>query len=155
MKRNTKQDGCNDKGQSAFVTHAILLGFVIFLIFIIVNTFLTLREEFQDFTAKSELEQVCFILRSGIEKLVPDTDYRPQTNTTSKIDINLPEKMAGTSYVANFENRSINIFTLSPRFNSTCRIGFNVTYVGFTSGGLTEILFIRNLTNDIIEMKSV
>jgi hypothetical protein len=143
------------KGQSILITHAILVGFTIFLLLVVMNTFMTLREDFQNFAAHSEIDQVCMIIKSGIEKLFLGEEYRSQTNTTSRIDLNLPEKLVDTSYRASFVNKSIDIATLSPRYNSTCRIGLDMQYSGFTTGGSTEIIFTRNSTADAIEMRSI
>lgn len=142
------------KGQSAFLTHAILMAFIIFLIFIIINTFMTLKDEYQNFAADNEMGQVCLMLESGIEKIIPRTDFRP-VNSANEITISLPERLSGSPYIANFRNKTIEIKLLDAAYNTTCSVGFNYTYSGFSSGGQTKIKFLRNKTSERIEMSSL
>ncbi len=143
------------KGQSVLITHTILLSFIVFMIFLVASTFLALRQDFQAFATDSELSKVCLILKSGVEKLAIQTRYKPSTPAVNTIDLRLPERIADIKYVAKFEGSSIKISTLNPVFNSSCKVGFNATYRGFASGGLTQISFARNSTEDLIEMKSI
>jgi hypothetical protein len=138
------------KGQSILITHAILIAFSIFLIFVVVSTFVKLRDDFQDFTAESEINQLCFIVRNGVEKIIPFYDYRSPTNSTQAVlDLNLPVRLAGLPYRMNFVGKAVNIETLTGFFNTTCKVGFNVTYRGFTAGGRTLLTYTYNGTDNV------
>jgi len=142
-------------GQSVIFTHAILLSFTIFLIFIIITTFTTMRGNFQEFTLQNEMDQVCFMMRSGFEKVYQQPDYVSPTGIKNTLVIKLPDKLADTSYHVSFVNRSIKIQTLAPVFNSTCNIGFNTSYSGSAGGGVAEVSYTLNSTSSVIGMRSV
>lgn len=143
------------KGQATLLTHTLLLGFVIFFILIIVNTFVLLHEDFQLFAAESEIDQLCLTMRGGVEKIFYASSYRSPVASRSSLDVNLPDKLADAEYTATFQNASIKIETSGLYFNATCVVGLNATYSGQTSGGLTRISFLRNTTSDAVEMKSI
>ncbi len=141
------------KGQASMVTHAILVGFVVFLILVIVNTVLTLRDNFQSFTLNNEIDQTCLILEGGLEKVFHTTAYGSPSGSRSVVDINLPDRLADEPYKAVFRNRTIEIDVTS--VNTTCNIGFDADYSGSSAGGSTEISFTINSTSRLIEMKSI
>jgi len=147
--------GFGNKGQSILLSHAILVSFSVFLILIVITTFATLRHDFQNFTAANEMDQLCLILKGGAEKVFYDSNYRSPNGTQSRLIINLPDRLADIPYRADFQNNSVFIETLGPKFNTTCKVGFNATYSGFTSGGLTELSFNINTTMRAIGMKNV
>ncbi|MBI3190091.1 hypothetical protein HYZ41_00130 [archaeon] len=142
-------------GQSAVFTHAILLSFTIFLIFIIITTFTTIRGNFQEFVAQNEMNQICFTLRGGFEKIYQQPDYVSPTGTKNTLTIKLPDKLADASYRISFVNRTVKIQVLGPSFNSTCNIGFNTSYSGYAGGGMIEISYSLNTTASVIGMRGL
>lgn len=139
------------KGQSALVSHAVLVGFSVFFIFIVVTTFANLNADFREFILENELQQACLVIKGGVENVYSQSDYRPYTETVhGSITVNLPERIAGENYNVRFENKSVLIE--AGQFSYSCKVGLNIDYSGSSSGGATTIKFTRNLTTDRIEM---
>ena len=146
------------KGQSPLVSHSIIVGFSVFLVLAVVFTLNTLRADYQDFVGKGEIEQVCDLIRGGIEKIYNPSDYISLTNTTiGRIKILFPDRLADNSYRIRFANSSATIETISqPVINKTCIIGFDLIYNGSTSGGETEIVWTRfSNGTDRIDMRKI
>lgn len=144
------------KGASTFLTSIIFIGFSLFLILVVVNIVNSLTDEYRNYITDGELEQLCFTIRSAIEKIYGTTDYMSQTNTTyGKIILNLPEKVGGARYLAQFSGTNIFIEALNGEKKLKCRTGFNLTYSGSTTGGLTEIkyMYYTNGTKTIFMSK--
>lgn len=144
------------KGQSILLTHAILISFAIFLVFAVFTTLTTLRTDFEDFVADKEVQQTCLLVKGAIEKIYVPTDYRsPDNTTTGKIVVQMPERIAGTAYRLGFINASVEI-DARPFFNTTCKAGFAAVYNGSSSGGRTQLKYVRYSNGtDNIEMSNV
>jgi hypothetical protein len=146
----------SSKGQTVLLTHAILISFAVTLVFIVFTTLTTLRTDFEGFVSQKEIQQGCILVKGAVEKIYISTDYRPPTNTTAgTIVVQMPEKIAGSSYRLRFENNSA-VIDAQPAFNTTCKIGLNLSYSGSSSGGMTEIKYVRYSNGtDAIEMTNV
>jgi len=145
------------KGQSPIVSHTIIIGITVFIIIVMLLTLNYLRNEYQKFEGENDINNICLILKNSIEKIYhPENIDNYQTNVSSvmgKIIINLPAKISDIKYNINFVNSSIQVKGLL--LNQTCKLWFNITYTGFSSGGLTELSWIRLGRNDTIEMRNV
>ena len=131
------------KGQSILISHAILVGISVALVLIVVHSMNSIREDYQEFVAANEIEQTCFVMRNAIEKVYAESKQLSPTNTTyGRIRITLPDRIADFKYRTTLENRTVylNIFGASG-INSSCKIGLNASYTGFTTGGVTEIKY--------------
>lgn len=144
------------KGQSSLLTHSILISFAIFLVLIVLSAMTTLRTDFEDFVSDKELRQSCILVSSAVEKIYVSTGYRSPSNFTAGVTlIRMPQKIANTVYRLVFENSSLNI-DARPFFNTTCRIGFNLSYSGSSTGGLTQLKYVRyNNGTEALEMSNV
>jgi hypothetical protein len=146
------------KGQSPLLSHTLVVGFSVFLVLAVVTTLNVLKSDYQDFIAKGEIEQVCALIRNGIDSIYNPDDYISPTDTTmGRITILLPDKLAGNVYRIRLVNSSSYIETVSqPAINRTCRLGFPAVYNGSTSGGETEITWTRYSNgNDRIDMRKI
>lgn len=144
-------------GQSILLNHAIMVGFSIFLIYVVFTTFASIREEYQEFVGGNEIKELCFIMRGAIDKVYTPAEYNVSTNTSlGQIEVRLPDRITDLKYQANFFNRSILIESSGAIFNDTCKIGYNVNYNGSASGGLTRFSYLRYTNGtDFIEMVKV
>ena len=145
------------KGQSILLTHALLVGFSIFLVYAVVTTFVALRDEYQEFIGANEVKQLCFVMSGAIEKIYKEPDYNISTYTLmGSLDVSMPEKIVDVNYRARFVNSSVLIESIGNVFNDTCVIGYEAIYNGSTTGGLTRISYYRASNGtDIIEMVKV
>ena len=131
------------KGQ-ALVSHTIFFVFSILLILTIVTSFGTIRNDAQKFIGNDEIQQVCTIIRTSINKIYSVSDYSsPTTTVLGEIITNLPNRIADESYRARFVNSTIVIETSQPGLNGTCETGFDVNFTGSTPGGRTQIEWVR------------
>ena len=139
------------KGQSFVLTHAMFVGFSIFFVLVIVMMFSSLKDDYQDFIAKNEMNQVCLSIKSSVEKIYLLSSYSIATNTTvGKIRIVLPDRIADMTYRINFSGNSA--FIQTTKLNESCVIGFS-GLTGYTSGGATDVVFaIYSNSTKIIEM---
>lgn len=158
--RNIKLSRASGKssGQNPLLSHTIAIAFLLLLIIIIISVLTTLRDDYSNFIGKNEISQVCLLLKGSIEKVFTEDGYTSPTNTTKgRLFLRLPERIADQNYRIRFVNNSISVETLSqPRINDTCVPGFNLTYLGFTSGGMTELNFtLRDNGNGIIAIRKV
>ena len=132
------------KGQSILLTHAILIGFTVFLVYAVTTTFIGIRADYQKFVGNNEVNELCFVMKGAVDKVYINTDYNsPTTTLAGYIDVLMPEKISDLPYHANFANRSVFLQSIDRKFNSTCTIGLNVNYNGTTSGGLTRFSYTR------------
>ncbi len=131
------------KGQAILVSHAILVGISVALVLVVVHSMNSIREDYQEFVATNEIEQACFIIRNAAENVYSEGKYLSPTNTTyGSIRIVLPERLADLKYRTTLANRSVYLDVFgSSGINSSCKIGLNVSYTGFTTGGVTEIKY--------------
>ena len=85
-----------------------------------------------------------------------DTGYRSPTSFESgAIEIKMPDKVAGTKYRITLANSSA-LIDAQPYFNTTCKIGLNLSYTGSSSAGLIRLKYIRYANGtDSIEMSDV
>ncbi len=132
------------KSGQILISHSIFFIFSVAMILAIVVAFGTIRKDSQDFIGTNELQQVCSILRTAIDKIYAPSDYASPSNATmGKIKIDLPERIADASYRARFVNKEIVIETVEPRLNKTCETGLSINFTGSTSGGRTQIEWVR------------
>jgi len=132
-------------GQSVLFTHTILIGFTLFIIFVVVVTFSNLRSDYQEFAADNEMRQVCLLVKNAVEGAYIESDYASPTNTThGYLFVDLPDKLLGTGYRTGFTGDSVYVETYGPSFNVTCKVGLNITYAGSSNGGLTSVVFTRS-----------
>jgi hypothetical protein len=156
MKIKSKLKKMN-KGISPFLSHTMVVAFSAFLIIVVISTMNTITDEYRTYFSGSEINQFCFTIRSGIEKIYSIQAYNPQTNTTyGEIIIDLPEKITDMNYRASFSGKNITITALNTQKNTTCQTGFDINFTGSTTGGLTklEYKYYANGTR-IIEMSKV
>ncbi len=114
------------------------------MILAIITAFGTIRKDSQDFIGTNELQQVCAIIRTAVEKIYAPSDYNSPSNATmGKIKLDLPERIADASYRARFADKTIIIETVEPKLNKTCETGFAVNFTGSTSGGRTQLEWVR------------
>lgn len=142
------------RGQAELVSHAVLVGISLFLVYSVITTLADIRDDYQKYVGGLEVKELCFVMRGAIEKVYAPADYNVSTNTTlGSVMARLPERITDVKYSATFFNRSILIRSSGPQFNETCKIGFGAGYNGSTSGGLTRFSYMRssNGTN-VIEM---
>lgn len=123
------------------LTHTIILVFSLMMILTIIITFKSMENDYRDFVGKNEMQQVCSMVKTGIESIYFKENYNSPGNTTKgRIIIDLPDRIADMNYRIRFVNRSATIETLGRlRINDTCKIGFVANYTGSVSGGRTEI----------------
>ena len=129
------------KGQSILITHAILVGFTVFLVYAVTTTFVSIRADYQKFVGSNEVSELCFVMKGAIDKVYINTGYQSPTTTASYVDVLMPEKISDMPYHTSFANRSIMLQSIDRKFNSTCGIGLDVNYNGTTSGGLTSFSY--------------
>lgn len=129
------------------ITHTLFFLFSIAMVMIIIVSFGTIRKDAQNFIGNNELQQVCAIIRTSMEKIYAPDDYVSASDTRlGKITVDLPERIADANYVARFVNASIVVETNIQNLNKTCETGMNVNFTGFTSGGRTQFEFTRYST---------
>lgn len=142
------------KGQSILLSHAILVGLSVFLVFIIATTMNDLRGDYQNFIAEASIDQLCLLMKTGIERVYQDLEYSSSTDTTyGSVVINFPERLADKRYRIKLNtDKSVSVETNDGSFNTTCNVGLNATYQGFTTGGNTVINFIVRNSTKFIEV---
>src|SRR3989338_479122 len=155
--RKTRHMHAHGKGQAPLLTHAIMVGFSIFLIYAVVTTLTSIKNDYQQVVGGNEVKEICFIMKSAIDKVYAPDGYNLSTDTNlGSVDIDIPAKIAGIKYSANFFNKSILIKSSPQSFNETCKIGYNVAYRGSTSGGLTRFSYLKYTNGThVIEMMKV
>jgi hypothetical protein len=145
------------RGQSILLSHAILVGFSIFLVYAVSTTFVSIKNDYQKFIGQNEIDELCFAMKSAIGK-IQQPQYYGMTNDTvaGSIVIRMPDRIADLKYRAKFVNDSISIESQSNKFNTTCRIGSNAIFNGSTTGGNTRFQYIRlSDGSDRIEMTRI
>lgn len=144
-----------DKGQAVLVSHAILVGLSIFLVYAVITTFTSIRNDYQKSVGGFEIKELCFVMRGAINKVYTPVDYNVSTNTSfGQIFVKLPDRITDIKYSAFFFNKTIQIRSFA--FNETCRIGFDADYNGSASGGMTRFSYVRSVngTNTIEMVKA-
>lgn len=142
------------KGQAPLVSHAIIVGFTIFLVYVVFTTFTALRDDYQKFVGGLEIKELCFIVRGSAEKVYTAADYNVSVNSLlGSIEVRLPDRVTDLKFNVRFVNKSALIESPGAEFNETCKIGFPAQFNGSTSGGLTRFSYTR-LTNgtNVIEV---
>ena len=133
-----------------------MIAFTMMVILIIITTLNSLRVDYQEFIGGYEIQEVCAVVKGGIEKIYRIENYVSQTNTTmGEIILELPKRIANVNYQARFVNSSLEIKTIGePFLNDTCSIGFDVNLNGRTTGSTTRIKWTRYANGtDVIEMR--
>ena len=132
-----------------------MVGFSVFLIYVVITTLTSVKEDYQKFVGGLEIKELCFVMKGAIDKVYTPNEYNFSTNTSlGSIQVKLPDRITDIKYTAAFFNKTILITGGS--FNDTCKIGFVAEYNGSTSGGLTRFSYLRytNSTN-VIEMVKI
>lgn len=156
-KRNARMFQFSSKGQAILLNHAIMVGFSIFMVYVVVTTFASIRTDYQKFVGGNEIKELCFVMRGAVDKVYNPPGYNVSTNVSlGQIEARLPERITDIKYQARFFNKSILIESSGTAFNDTCKIGYNANYNGSTSGGLTRFSYSK-FTNgtDAIEMTKI
>ena len=136
-------------GQSPLLSHTIAIGFSMLLILLVVTTLASLRDNYQDFIGKNEISQVCAMLKGSIDRIFVEDAYTSPTNTTKgRIVVALPQRIADLNYRVRLINNSFFIETFGTRINDTCKAGFSLAYNGSTTGGLTELIYVKKDNGD-------
>lgn len=145
------------KAVSNLICHSLVLGFSLLLIFIVVITLNSLGEDYRSFGGKNEISQLCETIKYSAEKIYNPSDYiSPTTSTMGRVNLALPEKIAGILYKASLANGSVFITTTAkPFINATCQAMINATLSGSTHGGATEIIWVNHPAKDEIIMRMV
>lgn len=143
------------KGQAILLNHALMVGFSIFMVYVVVTTFATIKTDYQEHVGGNEIKELCFVMRGAVDKVYNPADYNVSTNTSfGQIEVRLPERITDTKYQARFFNKSI--LVESSLFNDTCKIGYNANYNGSTSGGLTRFSYSKYTNGtSVIEMTKI
>jgi len=130
------------KGISPFLSHSIIVAFSAFLIFVVISTMTSITNEYRSYFSDNEINQFCFTIRSGIEKIYSTQAYLSQTNTTyGDIIIDLPEKITDMNYRARFSGSNLTITAVNGQKTVTCFTGYDINFTGSTTGGLTRIIY--------------
>ena len=130
-----------NKAQSSIVAHTLFMAFSLILIIFIMSTMKNIKEDYQDFVGGVEIKEVCQRISAAIERIYDEPDYYSQTNETMcTVDLALPETIADTNYFVDFNGSDIYVRTMeNPLLNYTCPTGYNLTFLGSTTGGMTRI----------------
>ncbi len=130
-------------GQSPVLSHTLLIGFSVLLIMIIVTSMSSIKDEYQDFIGRSEITQVCAIVKGNVESIFWKENYiSPMNETKGTATMRLPERIADMNYRAYFSGTTLFVETFGRvNITDTCVPGFNATYTGSTSGGITRLNF--------------
>ncbi len=132
------------KGQAILLNHAIMVGFSVFLIYVVFTTFASIRTDYQKFVGGNEIKELCFVMRGAIDKVYAPVDYNVSANTSfGQMEVRLPERITDIKFNARFFNKSILIESSGNAFNDTCKVGYNANYNGSTSGGLTRFSYSK------------
>ncbi len=143
------------KGQ-ILISHSMFFLFSIAMILAIIVSFGTIRKDVQDFVGTNELQQVCAIMRTAIDKIyLPSVYASPSNATMGRIIVNLPDRIADASYRARFIDNRISIETVEPNLNKTCETGLDANFTGATSGGRTQFEWTVSSGSNAITMTRV
>ncbi|MBI4174194.1 MAG: hypothetical protein HY517_00990 [Candidatus Aenigmarchaeota archaeon] len=143
------------KGQAILLNHAILIGFTIFLVYVVFTTFAAIKTDYQELVGGNEIKELCFVMRGAIDKVYAPIEFNVSSNVSlGRMETRLPERITDIKYRTKFFNKTLLIE--STKFNDTCKVGFNAEYNGSTSGGLTRFSYSKfdNGTN-VIEVTKV
>lgn len=152
--KSTGVEGFSALGQDPMLSHSITVAFSVILIIVVVGSLSTLKQDYQEFIGRTEISQVCGIVKSSVEKIYFQDGYASPNNfTKGKAYLELPEKIADLNYRMRFIGNNLSIETLGLSLNDTCKMGFNATYKGSSNGGRTLINYTRyDNGNEIISM---
>jgi len=143
------------KGQAILLNHAIMVGFSIFMVYVVFTTLAAIKTDYQEHVGGNEVKELCFVMRGAIDKVYSPADYNVSTNVSlGQMEVRLPERITDIKYSSRFFNKSILIE--STAFNDTCKIGYSANYNGSTSGGLTRFSYSKYSNGtDVIEMTKI
>ena len=129
------------RAQSPLVGHTIMIAITIILIMVVITTMDNLNNKYSDFVKENEMGSVCEIVRDGVTTMY-DQDYITPVNnvTMGEITLKLPYTVGRDSYSIDFVNKSVRI--VSGSFSTSCKIGYNITYSGRSSGGLSTLSWV-------------
>jgi len=141
-------------GQSPLISHTTMLIFTVILVAIVIASLNVIKDNYQLSHGMEEIKQICNIVRGGIEKIyLPESYISPTDSRLGEITLDLPNHVLDLNYKMKFVNDSLYIET--EIMNLTCKLGFDVSYNG-SSSGRTKITWIR-LSNgtDVINMERI
>lgn len=143
------------KGQ--ILTHSIVVGFGVVLIIAVVIIMDALKTDYKEFVAQKEIEEVCLVVKTAIDKVYPNNFYVSETPTeVGRTEVKLPQKIAGVNYRISMNSENILIQTLDePKLKLSCQTDINATYAGGTNGGETEFIVMRTKQGDFIQMRKL
>ena len=138
------------------LTQALVTGFGVVILILLIVILNNNAVHYKEFVAKSQLENVCIIVKSAITNIQPVSDYHSITPTVlGSVNIDLPEKIGNTNYRLLFIGNNITIELLDePKLKYSCSTGFDLVFVGSSNGGKTSLSFIRS-DYDYVEMKKI
>ena len=139
----------SEKGQAPMISHTFAISFTIIIIMFIVMSFNNIRDDYKAFALENQISGICDTIKGAIEKIYWPFDYE-SNGTFGSVIIDLPERIGDTNYRVKFFDSSL---LIESEINSTCNIGFNITYAGSTTGGRTEIEWTRSGGVDKITMR--
>lgn len=143
------------KGEASLVVHTILIAASITFILVVVATFGSLKETYQELIAKNEIRELCLLTKDGIDKIYHSTRYTPTTNTTlGRLVLSYPDRVAELNYRINFTGNALHV--KAGDYVDSCTVGLNITLKGEVSGSLVELTF-RKYSNGTqeVEMKNI
>lgn len=144
------------KGISPILSQSIMISVTVLFIIMIVFMVNSISADYREFVGKNEIKEVCYLVRSGIENIYFPSGYQSSANAAyGKVTQLLPEKIAGMGYRARFSGSYLFLETNGEtQLNYTCSLNFPAEYNGSSTGGLTEIKWIRYSDGkDLITMR--
>lgn len=126
------------KGQTVLTSHGISIALTIVLVVVIITSFNSIREEYENFVVKEEMDQTCLIVKTAIHQIFYPTDYYV-AGTNSKMHLFLPEKIGELNYRGKFSGNIFLISSMGKNITKNCKMEFIANYSGFTSGGKTKL----------------
>jgi hypothetical protein len=158
LQATTSRQRSLTKGISPILNQSIMISVSIMVIILVITIVNRVSTDYKEFVGRNEIKEVCYIIRAGIEYEYWPGEYSSASNTTyGKILVNLPEKIAGLPYRAEFVNTSLELKMEGDlKLNYTCSLNFPVSYNGSSTGGLTELKWIQyDNGTDLINMRRV
>lgn len=129
------------KAQSQLMAHVFMLLFSVMILALVLTTLNNIKQQYQEFVADLEIDEVCDTIKEGVGKIYWPTDYSgPKTVKMGEIEILLPVRVGDVKYKAIFAGSTLNIATVDkPYVNDSCKMGFDAIFNGQTSGGLAKL----------------
>ena len=95
------------KGQAILLNHAILVGFTIFLVYVVFTTFAEIKKDYQELVGGNEIKELCFVMRGAIDKVYSPSEFNVSNNVSlGRIDVRLPERITDLKYRTKIFNKN-------------------------------------------------